>query len=431
MKATIWYQLVRAGGDEMGSVDKVKLFNGSDIADFRKRVKDENSDGLLRGISPAELKVYRNKEEFESKISLEEDLAVSGLGQRKANALYVAVPEQASQAEAADQNPLHMLQIEENKLQILKLEEINNKLQEKSAKLEETVNNYIRKAQTVAISALDIETIEEDGYVCEAKAVDTPTKIDFAIPGKFQWPVPDKESDISNTDAYLKYLEEIAREFDKLKVEKSIESPHLNTTVGINPHHLNGKADIYVMPSACQFISRNQLAMVFEMKPKKITSNNVAQSIGYVIAANSLFDIPGRPSPVGVLSDFIDQWVLIWIGADSEICYAAREKDSDGKEKDLTRETAIYYIRKHLNYYNQLLLNEGKLKRKADVFNLVFDGFEAGVLKKYRVSQAEDNMRDLLETDEEVALYNMRQRLRMTPLFEIPTAVENDLSYFS
>ena len=40
-------------------------------------------------------------------------------------------------------------------------------------------------------------------------------------------------------------------------------------------------------------------------------------------------------------------------------------------------------------------------------------------------------MRDLLETDEEVALYNMKQRLRMTPIFDIPTAAENDLSYFS
>ena len=312
-----------------------------------------------------------------------------------------------------------------------KLEEMNIKLEEKSTKLEETVNNYIRKSQTVAISDLDIDAIERDGYVCEAKSVDTPTKIDFDIADKFVWPVPDKENDKSNTDAYLEYLKRIALNFKKLQVKKSIESPHLNTTVGVNPHHLNGKADIYVMPSICQRVSRNQLTMVFEMKPNDITSKNVAQAIGYVIAANSLFDIPGRPSPVGVLSDFVDQWVLIWVGKGGEICYAEVEIDSSGNEKALTRETAIYYIRKHLNYYNQLLLDEQTLKRKAEDFNWVFDGFAAGSLKKYRVSQAEDNMLDLLETDEEVALYNMRQRLRMTPLFEIPTAAENNLSYFS
>jgi hypothetical protein len=337
-----------------------------------------------------------------------------------------------------NENTLHMLQIEENKLQILKLKEMNNKLEEKSANLEEksgnleeTVNNYIRKAQTVAISDLDIEAIEKDGYVCEAKAVDTPTKLDFNTPDKFVWPVPDKENDKSNTDAYLKYLMEIALDFKKLQVKKSIESPHLNTTVGVNPHHLNGKADIYVMPSICQRVSRNQLAMVFEMKPNDITSKNVAQAIGYVIAANSLFDIHGRPSPVGVLSDFNDQWVLIWVGKGDVVCYAEMEIDSSGIEKAITRETAIYYIRKHLKYYNQLLLDERSLKRKADDFNWVFDGFEAGSLKKYRVSQAEDNMSDLLETEEEVALYDMRQRLRMTPLFEIPSAAENNLSYFS
>ena len=91
----------------------------------------------------------------------------------------------------------------------------------------------------------------------------------------------------------------------------------------------------------------------------------------------------------------------------------------------------VLLLKSKINYYIQLILDERTLKRKADNFNWVFDGFEAGSLKKYRVSQAEDNMRDLLETDEKVALYNMRQRLRMTPLFEIPTAAEDNLAYFS
>jgi hypothetical protein len=65
--------------------------------------------------------------------------------------------------------------------------------------------------------------------------------------------------------------------------------------------------------------------MVFELKPNDITSNNLAQAIGYVIAANSLFDVPGRPSPVGVLTDVIDQWFLIWIGKEGEIFYSGTE----------------------------------------------------------------------------------------------------------
>jgi hypothetical protein len=57
----------------------------------------------------------------------------------------------------------------------------------------------------------------------------------------------------------------------------------LNTIVGVNPHQLKGEADLYVMPAACQTISRKELSMVFEMKPNDINSNNLAQAIGYVI----------------------------------------------------------------------------------------------------------------------------------------------------
>ena len=76
----------------MGS-DKVKLPSDSDIADFRDAVKGKNADGLLKGISPAELTVYENKTAYESKEThLEEDAAVSGLGQSKKNAMVVVVP---------------------------------------------------------------------------------------------------------------------------------------------------------------------------------------------------------------------------------------------------------------------------------------------------------------------------------------------------
>lgn len=78
----------------------------------------------------------------------------------------------------------------------------------------------------------------------------------------------------------------------------------------------------------------------------------------------------------------------------------------------------MYYLQKHLENYNQLLNNEDTKKRRAENFGWAFDGFEAGTLKTQKVVLvAEDNMLDLLETDEEVALYNMRKRMRNTPLF--------------
>jgi hypothetical protein len=164
--------------------------------------------------------------------------------------------------------------------------------------------------------------------------------------------------------------------------------------------------------------------MVFEMKPNEITPNHLAQAIGCVIAANSLFDISGRPSPVGVLSDFADQWILIWIGKNQEICYAETESDSNGTEKVLTRETAIYYIRKHLYHYDRLLQDEHKKKRRAETAEWAFDHFEAGTLKKVRVMEGEDNMYDVLETNEEMALYDMTKRMRNTPLFDIPRSAQ-------
>ena len=43
---------------------------------------------------------------------------------------------------------------------------------------------------------------------------------------------------------------------------------------------------------------------------------------------------------------------------------------------------------------------------------------------------AEDNMLDLLETDEEIALYEMSKRMQATPLFQVPLPAET-FSYYS
>ena len=106
------------------------------------------------------------------------------------------------------------------------------------------------------------------------------------------------------------------------------------------------------------------------------------------------------------------------------------EKDSELKEKPLTRLTALYYVQKHLDHYNQLLNSKDTKKRREEHFGWAFDGFESDSLKKQKLAVAEDNMRDLLETDEEIAIYDMNKRLRHTTLFQIPASAEFQ-SYFS
>ncbi|KAI8908941.1 hypothetical protein EDD86DRAFT_198578 [Gorgonomyces haynaldii] len=272
--------------------------------------------------------------------------------------------------------------------------------------------------------------IQDDGFTCESIPVKSITNVDFEQPEKFEWPVKNNEKAKKNTDAYLAYVQDFFEPFFKLAVRKSIEDPALNTTVGKNPRHLKGNADLYVTPASCLTICRNQLCMVFELKPNEITPKNLAQAIGYVIAANSLFDARGRPSPVGVLTDLADQWRLIWVGKEGQICYAETEELPNGKPQPLTRETALYYIRKYIEDYHNLLVQESKSgKRHAeDEVHWAYGELESGRLKKVRID-VEDNMLDVLETPEEIALYEMRKRMMMTPLFDIPPAAEH-MSYF-
>ena len=145
-------------------------------------------------------------------------------------------------------------------------------------------------------------------------------------------------------------------------------------------------------------------------------------------------------SPYSNLSDFRDQWVLVWVGKDGQLFYGETEVDDDGIERLLTAKTAIHYIKKHLQFYSKILQDEGGLrrksseggkKRKSSDFSLAFDKFEAGKLKKSKITLSEDNMRDMLETDEERALYDVHMKLKGSSFFQIPQAAEPHLSYFS
>jgi hypothetical protein len=75
------------------SLDTVRLPAQSDVSDFRDAVKAKNAD-ILTGISPSQLKVYKNMAAFnEGKEPLGPlSLLDSSFGKDKENALIVVVP---------------------------------------------------------------------------------------------------------------------------------------------------------------------------------------------------------------------------------------------------------------------------------------------------------------------------------------------------
>ena len=69
----IWFHLY--GSDGMPykgtNADKVMLPHGSVVAQFRDAVKAKNSDSILKGIAPSSLSVFKNKDSFKNKVSMD------------------------------------------------------------------------------------------------------------------------------------------------------------------------------------------------------------------------------------------------------------------------------------------------------------------------------------------------------------------------
>ena len=69
-ESKIWFHLYDYGTGlpYMGTTaDKVSVPVGSDITEFRKAVKAEYSDSHLKGISPSDLLVFKNKHSFDQR----------------------------------------------------------------------------------------------------------------------------------------------------------------------------------------------------------------------------------------------------------------------------------------------------------------------------------------------------------------------------
>ena len=99
---SVWFLLVDSNGQpyKKTSADKVKLPTASDIADFRKAIKTENSQ-KLSSFDASDLVVYKNKESFdkrdseveqERKVPIKSSCLLNGLGVTEEEALIVVVP---------------------------------------------------------------------------------------------------------------------------------------------------------------------------------------------------------------------------------------------------------------------------------------------------------------------------------------------------
>ncbi len=79
------------------SVDIVELPPKSDVSDFRKAIKAENSDVLI-GISPSQLRVYRHKAAFDRKDEPLDEFSLldNTFGTDEENALIVVAPNLSS-----------------------------------------------------------------------------------------------------------------------------------------------------------------------------------------------------------------------------------------------------------------------------------------------------------------------------------------------
>lgn len=90
----IWYFLKQADGEPFrdSSVDKVYVKSTGDIADLRDAITAKNADSLLKGISPASLKVFNNKADLNGD-PLKISHKVKKLGQSEEEALWVLPPE--------------------------------------------------------------------------------------------------------------------------------------------------------------------------------------------------------------------------------------------------------------------------------------------------------------------------------------------------
>ncbi|CAK4100307.1 unnamed protein product [Aphanomyces euteiches] len=287
----------------------------------------------------------------------------------------------------------------------------------------EAVESVMKKQKTDrtswAISKLSMEKIDQLLFKIRRKRF--PATDDLSMERdhpEFEWIDGKSESNREHVDLYKKYITTVLGNTTDLSIETGLT---LDVSVGKPQLLLRGKADLCITPDGC--LGRNEIVMVIELKSgcreETLSPANFAQTLGYFLAANTLFDCDDRPPPIGLLTNLKDAWCYFWVNAKKEISYAFKKKNGEL----LDRKTALYYLRKHCNYVNSCLQDEdvqsSNVSHATPDPHVVFGMIPAGRLEKYIV-EYEDNMADVLETDEEIRLYEMSKRLRNTTAFVVP-----------
>ncbi|RLN99806.1 hypothetical protein DYB28_009192 [Aphanomyces astaci] len=282
---------------------------------------------------------------------------------------------------------------------------------------------------SMSISRLTLPEIAELGYSTKTWMLPPVDGVPRQNIPDFEWMDGVNETDSRNVQRYKEYVAYMLREFVQLVVSTTVRLG-LSTPVGESRRRLTGAPDLYVVPRGCAFnmCGRTEVVMVIELKKHDTLSDaNIAQTAGYLLAAHTLFDKQAyRPTPVAVLTNLRDEWLLCWVDRNGEVCMMTMDRD----HQKLTRETAWQYIRKHCEYVNSVLREElaagGPIVDDLQALKL-FPAFGdtntmAGQAKKFAPLEYEDNMVDVLETEEEVLLYQMSKRLQRTTAFDMPYA---------
>ncbi|KAI9332113.1 hypothetical protein BDR26DRAFT_869694 [Obelidium mucronatum] len=331
----------------------------------------------LGGVDASDLKVFKRREDvFDSTKALEFDDSVSGLGDGRAAALIVVVPtpKNSTQAHSKDCAPAS---------------EFNE--------LKGAVAKFLEKAISIQFSQMSFSILKEDGFTTKARILAEPDRNQFCIPD-FDWPIPKNEKAVENKTAYLKHFREFLVPIDTrgtLFVDLAPDKNFLDVNL---KHHWRGGSDIMVVPTGSQML-------LAELKPNKLTRGDYAQAIAEIAAASLLFEDQGYPTPVGVLTDLKDQWVLLWVhGTDGCIHFADTELVSTARAETLP----VFYLQKHLNKLIDLLNSAWTGGDEPEGF-----GTRVGKLEIAQTAGVEDPMTDMFDemTLEEVNEYKIKRKL--------------------
>lgn len=234
-----------------------------------------------------------------------------------------------------------------------------------------------------------MEILQRDGFTITKE--DLPSIKDLPEVDPFVWKYPDDKP--ANSAEYLNYCKTaLGTGFKYLRLDCDLEKFFLRGKFGNPPHYYKGGSDVLVVPSSAMKGMNNEIIMTIELKilgeePHKFSEDDISQAIAQVMSANYYYsNITGMPSPVGVLTDLINEWALVWIGTEGNMVYANTETSKDGTIIPLKRCTAIHYINLHLKKCNDLLLDKHKYlyvrdKRNIDELELEYSyGFPSGSL---------------------------------------------------